>query len=51
MPLTEQSGLIRLLYHIHGDARTWTNDELDFVRDVGECVRSVVARHEAQIAL
>jgi signal transduction histidine kinase len=51
MPLTEQGGLVGLLYLNHGDARTWADDELNFVRDVGDRVRSVVARREAQIAL
>lgn len=51
MPLTEKHGLVGLLYLNHGDVRPWTDDELDFVRDVGDRVRSVVSRREAQIAL
>jgi len=51
MPLTERGGLVGLLYLNHGQAREWTQDELDFVRETGDRVRSAIARREAQIEL
>ena len=51
MPLTEQGGVVGLLYLNHGKVREWTEDERNFVRDVGDRLRSMVARREAQIAL
>jgi signal transduction histidine kinase/DNA-binding response OmpR family regulator len=51
MPLTERGGLVGLLYLNHGQVRHWTRDELDFVRETGERVRSAIARREAQIEL
>ncbi|MDN6886917.1 response regulator [Variovorax sp. CAN2819] len=51
MPLTERGGLVGLLYLNHGQARVWSRDELDFVREVGDRVRSAIARREAQIEL
>ncbi|MDP9996369.1 signal transduction histidine kinase [Variovorax boronicumulans] len=51
MPLTERGGLVGLLYLNHGQAREWTRDELDFVRETGDRVRSAIARREAQIEL
>jgi signal transduction histidine kinase/DNA-binding response OmpR family regulator len=51
MPLTERGGLVGLLYLNHGQAREWTPDELDFVRETGDRVRSAVARREAQMEL
>jgi len=51
MPLTERGGLVGLLYLNHGQARPWLRDELDFVREVGDRVRSAIARREAQIEL
>lgn len=51
MPVTERGGLVGLLYLNHGQVRHWTRDELDFVRETGERVRSAIARREAQIEL
>jgi PAS domain S-box-containing protein len=51
MPLTERGGLVGLLYLNHGQERPWSRDELDFMREVGERVRSAVSRREAQIEL
>ena len=51
MPLTERGGLVGLLYLNHGQVRPWSRDELDFVREVGDRVRSAIARREAQIEL
>ncbi len=51
MPLTERGGLVGLLYLNHGSARAWSRDELDFTREVGERIRSAIARREAQLEL
>ncbi len=51
MPLTERGGLVGLLYLNHGQVRPWLADELDFIREVGDRVRSAIARREAQIEL
>ncbi|MGQ2996846.1 response regulator [Variovorax sp.] len=51
MPLTERGGLVGLLYLNHGRARAWSRDELDFTREVGERIRSAIARREAQLEL
>ncbi|VTU26510.1 Blue-light-activated protein [Variovorax sp. PBL-H6] len=51
MPLTEREGLVGLLYLNHGGVREWTGDELAYVREVGERVRTAVARREAQMEL
>jgi signal transduction histidine kinase len=50
-PGTRDAASLEAIYLAHGGARPWTDDELDFVRDVGDRVRSVAARREAQIAL
>ncbi len=51
MPLTERGGLVGLLYLNHRHARGWPRDELDFIAEVGERVRSAIARREAQLEL
>lgn len=51
MPLSEQGNLVGLLYLNHSQPRAWTADEVDFVRDVGDRLRSILGRREAQQAL
>ncbi|MFM9922578.1 response regulator [Variovorax sp. H27-G14] len=51
MPLTDGGGLVGLLYLNHGQVRPWSRDELDFVREVGDRVRSAISRREAQMQL
>ncbi|MDM0019532.1 response regulator [Variovorax saccharolyticus] len=51
MPLTEKGGLVGLLYLNHGSARPWSASELAFMREVGERVRTAIARREAQTEL
>lgn len=51
MPLSEQGNFVGLLYLNHSQPRAWTEDELDFVRDVGDRLRSILGRREAQQAL
>ena len=51
MPLTEQGGLVALLYLNHADAREWPEDELSFIRDVAERTREATERRRAEKAL
>ncbi len=48
MPVTEQGGLVALLYLNHATAREWSADELAFVREVAERTRTAVARLSAE---
>jgi PAS domain S-box-containing protein len=48
MPVTEQGGLVALLYLNHTTAREWRDDELALVREVAERTRTAVARLEAE---
>jgi PAS domain S-box-containing protein len=51
MPLTEQGGLVALLYLNHATAREWPEDELAFIRDVAERTRVASERRRAEIEL
>ncbi len=51
MPLTEQEGLVALLYLNHAEAREWPEDELSFIRDVAERTREATERRRAEKAL
>ncbi len=51
MPLTEQEGLVALLYINHAEARDWPQDELVFIRDVAERTREATERRRAEKAL
>ena len=42
MPLRDQAGMVALVYLNHGSPRAWQEDELRFLRDVGE--RTLAAR-------
>jgi PAS domain S-box-containing protein len=48
MPLTEQGGLVALLYLNNAHARDWPEVELQFVREVAERVRSATERRRAE---
>ena len=48
MPVTEQGGLVALLYLNHATARAWPADELAFVREVAERTRTAIARLSAE---
>ncbi len=48
MPLTEQGGLVALLYLNHEHQRIWCDDELDFLRDVAERTRAASERRRAE---
>ncbi|WP_234780534.1 response regulator [Sphingobium yanoikuyae] len=51
MPLTEQGGLVALLYLNHATARDWLDDEIAFVREVAERTRVATERRRAEIEL
>ena len=51
MPLTEQGGLVALLYLNHADARAWSDEEQAFIREVAERTRSATERRRAEKAL
>lgn len=51
MPLTEQEGLVALLYLNHTGPREWPEDELTFIRDVAERTREATERRRAEKAL
>ncbi len=48
MPLTEEGGLVALLYLNHETARAWPDDEMAFIRDVAERTRSATERRRAE---
>jgi PAS domain S-box-containing protein len=48
MPVTEQEGLVALLYLNHADAREWSDSEVAFIRDVAERTRVAVERRRAE---
>ncbi|CAN5157843.1 hypothetical protein BH11PSE9_BH11PSE9_30570 [soil metagenome] len=51
MPLTEAGNLVGRLYLNHGTPRPWAPADIAFVREVGDRVRSAIARREAQAEL
>ena len=48
MPVSEQGGLVALLYLNHATARAWPPEELNFVRDVAQRTRMAVERRRAE---
>lgn len=48
MPVTEQDGLVALLYLNHATAREWTHEELAFVREVAIRTRMASERRRAE---
>lgn len=48
MPLTEQGGLVALLYLNHSTPRSWNDSDLDFVREVAERTRVATERRRAE---
>ncbi len=48
MPITEENGLVALLYLNHEAARRWTDDEIDLIRDIAERTRLAVERRRAE---
>ena len=51
MPVTEQGGVVALLYLNHATAREWTPGELRLIREVAERTRTAVERRRAETAL
>lgn len=51
MPITEQDGFVALLYLANAQAREWSADELEFIRDVARRTRMSVERRRAEQAL
>jgi PAS domain S-box-containing protein len=51
MPVTEQGGLVAMLYLNHEHVREWPEDELSFIREVAERTRSATERRRAEKAL
>ncbi len=48
MPLTEQGGLVALLYLNHTAPRVWSEGDLEFVREVAERTRVATERRRAE---
>ena len=48
MPVTEQEGLVALLYLTHAAAREWPSDELAFIRQIAQRTRMAVERRRAE---
>ena len=48
MPVTEQGGLVALLYLNHASARYWAPDEIAFVREIAERTRVAIERRRAE---
>ncbi|MET0268884.1 MAG: PAS domain-containing protein [Sphingomonas sp.] len=48
MPLTEQGGLVALLYLNHSEPRHWSDDDLAFIREVAERTRDASERRRAE---
>ena len=51
MPVTEQGGFVALLYLNHAEARQWTKNEIDLVREVAERTRMASERRRVERAL
>ena len=48
MPLTEQGGLVALLYLNNAEPRSWPDDDIAFVKEVAERTRVATERHRAE---
>ncbi|KQP61557.1 hypothetical protein ASG40_02470 [Methylobacterium sp. Leaf399] len=48
MPVTEGGGFVALLYVNHENARDWSADELDFMREVAARTRTAIERRRAE---
>ncbi|MDZ7864144.1 ATP-binding protein [Acidovorax sp.] len=51
LPLIEQGKLVAILFLHHADARHWSSEEIDFVREFAERIRSVSERVRSANAL
>lgn len=48
MPVTEQGGLVAIIYINHENAREWLKEELSFIREVANRTRIAVERRRAE---
>jgi PAS domain S-box-containing protein len=48
MPVTERGGLVALLYLNHAEPREWPEEEVAFVREVGNRTRVAIERRRAE---
>jgi PAS domain S-box-containing protein len=48
MPITEQGGLVAIIYTNHESAREWTSAELIFMRDIANRTRVAIERRRAE---
>nr|WP_320410772.1 GAF domain-containing protein [Mesorhizobium sp. Root695] len=51
MPVTERGGFVALLYLNHNRPRSWSEEEIEFVREMAERTRTAVERRRAQAEL
>ncbi|WP_242121282.1 PAS domain-containing protein [Sphingomonas lacusdianchii] len=51
MPVVEQGRTVALFYLNHGSARSWSEDEATFLREVADRTRVAVERRRAELAL
>ena len=51
MPVTEKGGFVALLYLNHDRPRSWSEEEIKFVREMAERTRTAVERRRAQAEL
>src|SRR4029453_19131525 len=49
--VTEQGGFVALLYLNHATARAWTDEEIQFIREVAHRTTTAVARRRAEATL
>jgi PAS domain S-box-containing protein len=48
MPITERGSIVALLYLNNATARAWTDEEIEFIREVANRTRTAVARRRAE---
>ncbi|MBX9932738.1 MAG: response regulator [Methylobacterium sp.] len=48
MPVTERGGFVALIYLNHATARSWSEEEVAFLRDVAERTRTLIERRRAE---
>jgi signal transduction histidine kinase/PAS domain-containing protein len=48
MPVTEQGGFVALFYLNHAEARPWSADDLELMRDFAERTRTAIERRRAE---
>ncbi|WP_245739279.1 PAS domain-containing protein [Sphingomonas rubra] len=48
MPVAEQGEIVALLFVNHDEPRTWTREDLDFLRDVAERTRTATERRRVE---